>query len=1158
VAESLESSIYVGTRVGPYEVRELIGRGGMGRVYRAHDPRLGRELALKLLAQQDDEDTLAVHRFVREARAASALNHPNVVTIYEIGEDTLGRYIAMELVDGITLRALGDGTLPSDQVVRIGAQVARALAAAHAAGIVHRDIKPENILLRRDGFVKVLDFGIARLVGDPDARETRDGLMLTEIGTSVGTLRYMSPEQACAEPVTGATDVFSLGLILHELATGRHPFVAPGSSNVAILGAILSTPAPPLSTSNAALPAGLGALVARMLEKEPAHRPTAVEVERALQELMAEASVTPTIVPSNRASLAGRQHTVGRESEWRMLQEVLRDAEAGRGMLISVSGEPGIGKSTLVEALLSDLTAATRPWLVARGRCSERLAGTEAYLPILEALESLTRGAGAAQVVPLMKRVAPSWYLQVAPAGVEDSSEGRVLASAQASSQERIKRELAAFLEALSASTPVVLFLDDLHWADPSTVDMLAYLGARIATLRLLLLVTVRPAELLLAKHPFAQLKLDLQSRGSCRELILGFLGREAVEQYLSLEFPGHGFPATFARLIHEKTEGSPLFMADLLRYLRARGVIALDAGRWTLAQSIPAIEHELPESTRGMIQRKIEQLGDDDRRLLAAASVQGYAFDSTIVAGLVSISAANVEERLESLEHVHDFVRRAREHELPDGAINVRYRFVHVLYQNALYAGLTPTRRVSLSAHAARLLLAHHRERSAEIATELAALFEAARDPRSAVEHLIVAAQNAARVFAAQEAATLSRRALELLAQLPDTPERAERELLLQSTRANAIGATYGLTHPDVRIAAANAYELWKQLGARPDRFPVLAGMWAYDIVAGHLDVAVAIGEELLQMAEETGARPMLVAAHNALALSLHHLGDHRRALVHFDRGLESYGRDLSPHFMTVLIEPGVSLLAESARVLWVTGYPDRALRRANEAIALADEVPHPEARGFAPLFAGFVHQLLGDVAGTLRHSESVLALSRERDIVTTMAWGMVLHGWALAMEGRVDEGLAEIRASLAGQLAAGALIARPQFLAILAEACLHAGRLDECLSATQDGLACSASTSDHYWDSELERLRGEALDRLGADAAEIEASFQWAIAEARTRGAKSLELRAATSAAQFRRAHGRHAAAHADLTSIYGWFTEGFDTADLLAARTLLESIG
>src|SRR5262245_42956712 len=302
-------------RIGPYEIRGLLGHGGMGDVYRAHDPRLGRELALKLLSRRSGDDT-ALERFVREARAASALNHPNVVTIYEISDCDAGRYIAMELVDGGTLRSLMAERPASELLVRIGAQVARALAVAHEAGIVHRDIKPENIMVRADGLVKVLDFGIARLVSNNDAGfATRTGLV-------VGTLRYMSPEQACAESVTTASDLFSLGVVLHEMATGQHPFApsdAP-ASDVAIVSRMLTAEAPAASAVNPTVPAEIDSLIRRLLDKDAKRRPAAREVETALAEL--GGAPRNTLSPS---VTRGGHHTVGRERERQALRQALAE-----------------------------------------------------------------------------------------------------------------------------------------------------------------------------------------------------------------------------------------------------------------------------------------------------------------------------------------------------------------------------------------------------------------------------------------------------------------------------------------------------------------------------------------------------------------------------------------------------------------------------------------------------------------------------------------------------------------------------------------------------------------------------------------------------------------------------------------------------------------
>ena len=429
--------------------------------------------------------------------------------------------------------------------------------------------------------------------------------------------------------------------------------------------------------------------------------------------------------------------TVGRDQERAALREGFESAAAGRGLLLCVTGETGIGKTTLVEDFLSELASAGRVHGSARGRCSERLAGAEAYLPILEALDSLVRGAAGEAAARAMRLLAPSWYAQVAPATVGDTVGGSA-APHRAATQEQLKRELVAFLEELSRSRPLVVFLDDVHWADASTVDLLAYLGARCAGLRLLVLLTYRPTELLLGQHPFVPVQLELQRYGVCREVPLGFLGRAEVESYLSLAFPGHRLPAEFAAVIHAKTEGSPLFLVDLLRYLRDRGVIAEGPRGWGLAKAVPDFQHELPESVRSLIRKKLDQLGEVDRRLLSAASVQGYEFDSGVVARVLGMEAAEVEERLDVLDRVHALVRLRREQEFPDGTLVLRYQFLHVLYQNALYAALQPTRRACYSAAVAQALLDHYGEQSAAIASELALLLETARDWGRAVEFFL------------------------------------------------------------------------------------------------------------------------------------------------------------------------------------------------------------------------------------------------------------------------------------------------------------------------------------------------------------------------------------------------------------------------------------
>ena len=371
---------------------------------------------------------------------------------------------------------------------------------------------------------------------------------------------------------------------------------------------------------------------------------------------------TPTFrVPhAAQSALAGfERFTVGRQKELSELQAAFASAAAGNGGLLCLTGEPGIGKTTVTEIFLRELTTSDADCYVARGRCSERLAGSEAYLPVLEALETLLR-RGDESLARLVSAVAPTWYAQVVPL-TEDPSVERIQAETKLASQERLKREFVAFLEELARRQPVVLFLEDLHWADASTIDLLSYFLNRSRSQRLLVVGTYRPAELSAANHPFARVKLELQAHAICREIPIGFLTRADVDRYLALQFPEHRFPPELSARIHDRTEGNPLFMADLVRYLRDRGVLAVREGRWVMVGQLSEIAHDLPESVRSMVQKKIGDLSDADRRTVSVAAVQGHEFDSTVVASALEIAPAEVEERLAALDRTQTGTRPAR-----------------------------------------------------------------------------------------------------------------------------------------------------------------------------------------------------------------------------------------------------------------------------------------------------------------------------------------------------------------------------------------------------------------------------------------------------------------------------------------------------------------
>jgi TolB-like protein len=894
----------------------------------------------------------------------------------------------------------------------------------------------------------------------------------------------------------------------------------------------------------------------QILEDDPRAATPAMLLLPASQEELAE----PRLGSSENSSISPvKRHSVGRQKELAEMERAFESAVAGQALFLCVTGEPGIGKTTLVEDFLGELAAAGRPCALARGRCSERLAGTEAYLPILEALESLLHGDGGKAATHLMKTSAPNWYAQIAPLAAEDSTMARVLAESKAATQERLKRELGAFLQEVSRARPLILFLDDLHWADASTVDLLAYLGGKCAGMRVLLVVTYRPTDLMVGRHPFGPVKLDLQARGVGRELALEFLTRPDLDRYLALEFPENRFPEEFAALVHARTEGSPLFMADLLHYLRDRQVLTLEDGRWTLTESVPDLQRDLPESVRGMIQRKIGQLGEDDRRLLVAASVQGYEFDSAVVARVIEQDEAEVEERLDELDRVHAFVRVVREQEFPDRTLTSRYRFVHVLYQNSLYASLQPTRRALLSAEVAQALRGYYAEKSEDVAAELALLLEAARDFAQAADFFLVAARNAARVFANQEAVVLARRGIKLLATLPDTPERARKELALQITLGPALFATKDWTAPDVEMAYTRAQFLFRELGESPDLFPAMWGLFLFRVARGEIQTALNLGGQLLGLAQREQDPALLLQAHHALGPTYALVGDWASARTHLDQAVAHYApREHCTHaFLYGGHDPCACCLSFAAKSLWMLGYPEQALRRGHEALTLARELGHPTSLAHAQLSVAILHQFRRDVSATLELAEALQALAADQGLLFYLSGALVLRGWALVEQGRGEYGMAEIRR---GFDTGGATRAhwRGYFLALLAESCGKTGNTTESLTVAADALTVVEKTGICIYEPEMHRLKGEFLLELDPEkVADAEACFRMAVEIARRHQAKSLELRATMSLARLWQQQGCSNEARAALSAVHGSFTEGFDTPDLVDAVTQLSSL-
>ncbi|HVS66662.1 MAG TPA: AAA family ATPase [Thermoanaerobaculia bacterium] len=849
-----------------------------------------------------------------------------------------------------------------------------------------------------------------------------------------------------------------------------------------------------------------------------------------------------------------RGRMIGRDDILRRLEEDYRRvASQHRGQVICVAGEPGIGKTTLGDVFVAALRSKADPKpFIGRGRCSERLAGTEAYLPWLEAFESLLEDDLAGDVDRLMRSAAPSWYVQVvrspAPAG-----EAHPLRLASLS-QEQMKRELVAFLSGLSALRPVLIWFEDLHWADASTVDLIAYVGGRLDGLTLLLLTTYRQTELLMAGHPFTAVRLDLEGRGLCREMPLPFLGRGDVSHYLDLEFPGHDFPPALGDLLHGRSEGSPLFIVDSAQYLRTKGSIVRSGAGWTLRGSLPDLAHELPQSIRSVIERKLSLLEGTTTRLLQAAAVQGYDFDSTIAADASGMDALDAEARLDELARIHHLVTPTGERRLPDGAPTQAYRFVHVLYQNVLYAQLTPTRRARDSIAVAGALLNRHTGRATGIASSLARLFEAGGDARRAGDYFLMAARQAAGVFANHEVVALVECGLRLLPQLEDPDERDRRELELRMAMGPSLMALQGMSASAVGDNFARAKTLCERFDDAGELAIPLQGLMVFHSVRAEFDEACRLAERLGRLVEAFDDPTVRLRPHGDLGANYFLMGRLREARSRLTTCLELYLRDRSTHHDRLVLMTGMDAPAIVAAYIAYTdaveGWPERAQQRLDVAFTYGQSHPFTEALLLA--FACMVPFTLNDPATVRMRAHELVALSEEHGFEGQAAFGSFFLGWAQAEQGDEDAGLARMTDAKKRLRELGNDIYSSLRQVGLAGVLRRQGRLTEALAAVESGEAFVARSGERVFHSELLRLRGLiALD--GGDRAAAERALRQALDVARAQGARLFELRAATALAE---GCGSECGEFRDaLERVYSSFREGLDCPDLQRARAVLD---
>jgi predicted ATPase/DNA-binding winged helix-turn-helix (wHTH) protein len=843
------------------------------------------------------------------------------------------------------------------------------------------------------------------------------------------------------------------------------------------------------------------------------------------------------------------QRVVGREGAISRMLGWLERALGGERQIVFVTGEAGIGKTVLVDTFTRSI-ASDRSIRISRGQCLEQYGTGEAYLPVLEAVGRLCREQE--KVVDVLRAHAPMWLLQL-PSLLSASDRELLSREVSGATRERMLREMGDALEAVTADLPLVLVLEDLHWSDYSTLDLISYLARQRQTAKLMLIGTYRTVELIISGHPLKAVKRELLAKQQCVELPLEYLGEEAVARYLKVRFPANRFPAELASLIHERTEGNPLFMVNAVDYLMTEGSIVEHDGRWELVVGIERVHVGVPDSIKQVIEKQIDHLNPEQQQTLEAASVAGAEFSGLEVSAGLGEDRTAVEARCDELARHGQFIRGCGVQELPGGETIPRYGFIHALYQNVLYERLSSSRRVQLHRRIGQQEEELYGERAAEIASELAMHFERGANYRQAVTYLQQASENDIRRFAYREAVALSRRGLELVEKLPDTPERARQELGLHVTLGVPLIVTEGYAAPDVVTTYTRARELCRQLGETPEISRVLWGLWTFYLVRAELGTARKIAEEFLRLAEHL-PYPGL-----AMEVTLMHLGEFAPALEQFQKAFALYDperhRDDAFRYTQ---NPGVGTQSHGAWILWFLGQPDQALERIEDVIALARELSEPHGLAHAYFFAAVLHQLRREDRMALECADAAIAVSVEHGLALYQAMATVTRGWALIGQGRLEEAIGQIRQGLDAHQATGTELLRPHFLGLLAEALGTARQAEEGLRVLEEALAMADRTGDRYYQAELYRLKGELLlmrSSAGSSVMAVEDCFHQSIEIARQQKAKSLELRAVISLARLRQSQGRQEEALRLLVPIHDEFTEGFDTSDLREAQELRE---
>jgi len=1011
---------------GRYAVLKKLGEGGKGIVYKARDTALNRVVAIKMLKSAVlTEETYS--RFMLEAQAVAKLNHPNIVAIYDIGKEDEKQFFVLEFVDGMSLRELM-GTYPEGKcdiqtILRTGIDVCNALQYAHSQGVLHRDIKPENILITEEGTAKLMDFGLAKMLGQPS---------ITQEGIIVGTAAYVAPENALGKGADAKSDLYSFGAVLYEAVTGRPPFLGEDSVKI-IFSHIHDYPASP-NKLNPKVPEALAECIMKLLEKEPGKRyQSAADLlmvlkdiaEVFLREVYVPSHKPSVVIPSPRPIAAREVQLIDRAEEMNALREAVDKAVRGEGGLVFLYGEAGIGKTRLTREL--GAYARLRGMQVLYGRCPAlfRMDGVPPYVLWSEVIKDFLQDCPPEQLYKVIGYY-PGEVCKLVPEIKQKlGTIPQSLPISPEHERDRLFEAVSQFITNISKEAPLLVVLDDLQWTDQTSLLLMHYLARGVYREPLLLLGAYRDTDID-DRHPLSPVLTELNRERLLQSVPLKRMSLNDTSEMVKQILAQDEVPKIFCELVYERIGGNPFFVEEVIKSLKEEGVIYREEDKWKIKE---VSRIKFPKTVEGVVKARLSRLDDECQNLLTMASFVGNDFTFEALCGVTSVKEDKVLELMEKM--------------LKTGLVKERlvrgegvYSFADVIVRDVVHEEVSLLRHMKLHGTVGCALEKVYAKKIDEHLGELAYHFLEGNDKEKAFIYFLKAGEKAQKIYAHNEAFSYLQHALELLEEKEGNLEEKARI----TERLGDIKAWIG--ESDACMEYWNkSLPLWNQLGDKKSvsRLHVKMARAFWDIAgdkdkasehhrmaleilekepesvelanlyedishmlwrSGELAKALSLAQKALELAEKLGDPEILAECYNNLGVLSGRSGEIEKNIRYYEQGLKIAVENNCT-------KPALRLYNNLCGIYWGAGEFQKAFETAQKGWELAKKVGDLKYISYLGFMLGGCYLCTGEIQKAISMAEDALALdNRTRNIVhiSDVMWGL---GWCYQILGEWDKSL-------------------------------------------------------------------------------------------------------------------------------------------------------